>query len=294
MNKNSAPTSASTDPDDDQDTVDGTSDARFVLESGLAANLAALIDPVLVDLGFRLVRVAMSGGANTAGGPSLQIMAERPDGTFSIADCATVSRELSPVLDAYDPLPGAYRLEVSSPGIDRPLVRPSDFEDWAGYEAKIELSQPVNGRKRFRGIVEGFADGEVRIECTLDKVGVQLLGFPMNMIGEAKLVLTDELVRETLRRTKKLQQGLAPVEGEELSDEQVAALQANVPADEQVRSKPGQPKPGQPKPGQRQPPPKYEHKPKPKMSKAPKDKPAKVPAKVQGGSLATKDKPVKH
>jgi ribosome maturation factor RimP len=281
MNKHDASKSAGTDPDDDQDTVDGTSDARFVLESGFAANLAELIDPVLVDLGFRLVRVAMNGGANTAGGPSLQIMAERPDGTFSIDDCATVSRELSPVLDAYDPLPGAYRLEVSSPGIDRPLVRPSDFEDWAGYEAKIELSQPVNGRKRFRGIVEGFADGEVRIECTLDKVGTQLLGFPMHMIGEAKLVLTDELVRETLRRTKKLQQGLTPVEGGELSDEQVAALQANVPAGEQLRTKPGQ----------RKPPPKYEHKPKPKISKPPKDKrPEDTPAKVR----SSKDKPVKH
>jgi ribosome maturation factor RimP len=266
-NKNDATKADITDPDDDQDAVDGTSDARFVLESGFAANLADLIDPVLVDLGFRLVRVAMSGGASSNGGPSLQIMAERPDGTFSIDDCATVSRELSPVLDAYDPLPGAYRLEVSSPGIDRPLVRPSDFEDWAGYEAKIELSQPVNGRKRFRGIV-----------------GTQLLGFPMHMIGEAKLVLTDDLVRETLRRTKKLQQGLAPVlapvEGAELSDEQVAALQANVPADEQVRAKPGQ----------RKPPPKYEHKPKPKLAKAHKEKSAKeTPAK-----RASKDKPVKH
>jgi ribosome maturation factor RimP len=279
MNKNDVPKTAAMDPDDDQDLVDGTSDTRFVLESGLAANLAELIDPVLVDLGFRLVRVSMSGGASSNGGPSLQIMAERPDGTFSIEDCATVSRDLSPVLDAYDPLPGAYRLEVSSPGIDRPLVRPSDFEDWAGYEAKLELSQPVNGRKRFRGIVEGFADGEVRIECTLDKVGVQILGFPMHMIGEAKLVLTDELVRETLRRTKKLQQGLVPAEGVELSDEQVAALQANVPAAEQVR----------PKPGQRKPPAKYEHKPKP-------PKVAKVTDKISKATKTTaaKDKPVKH
>jgi ribosome maturation factor RimP len=252
---------------DGDDAPDGTSDVRFVLESGLAANLAALIDPVLVDLGFRLVRVAMSGGDS----PSLQIMAERADGTFTIDDCATVSRELSPVLDAYDPLPGAYRLEVSSPGIDRPLVRPSDFEDWAGYEAKLELSQPVNGRKRFRGIIEGFEDGEVRLECTLDKVGVQILGFPMSMIGDAKLVLTDELIRETLRRTKKLQQGLAPVDGEELSDEQVAALQANVPDDEKADGQPVK----------RKAPAKYVHKPKPKIPKAAKPK-------------AAKDKTVKH
>jgi ribosome maturation factor RimP len=262
--------------DDGDDAIDGTSDVRFVLESGLAANLAALIDPVLVDLGFRLVRVAMSGGDS----PSLQIMAERPDGTFTIDDCATVSRELSPALDAYDPLPGAYRLEVSSPGIDRPLVRPSDFEDWAGYEAKLELSQPVNGRKRFRGIIEGFEDGEVRLECTLDKVGVQILGFPMNMIGDAKLVLTDELIRETLRRTKKLQQGLAPVDGEELSDEQVAAMQANVPDNEKADELPAKRSPAKKAPA------KYVHKPKPKIPKA--DSPKADKAK------AAKDKTVKH
>jgi ribosome maturation factor RimP len=244
------------DDDEDGDTASDVSDARFVLESGMAANLAALIDPVLVDLGFRLVRVQL-GGSMKAGseGPILQIMAERPDGTFSIEDCATVSRQLSPVFDAYDPLPGAYRLEVSSPGIDRPLVRPSDFEDWSGYEAKLELSQPVNGRKRFRGIIEGFEDGEVRLECQLDKVGLQVLGFPMHMIGDAKLMLTDALITETLRRTKKMQKGLvpdAPADGAELSDEAVAALQANVPADERT-----------PKAAR-----KYEHKPKVKPLKA--------------------------
>jgi ribosome maturation factor RimP len=260
------------DDDEDGDAMSGTSDARFVLESGMAANLAALIDPVLVDLGFRLVRVQL-GGSMKAGseGPILQIMAERPDGTFSIEDCATVSRQLSPVFDAYDPLPGAYRLEVSSPGIDRPLVRPSDFEDWSGYEAKLELSQPVNGRKRFRGIIEGFEDGEVRLECQLDKVGLQVLGFPMHMIGDAKLVLTDALITETLRRTKKMQKGLGPVDepsdGAELSDEAVAALQANVPHDEQTG--------GERRAAAAKAPRKYEHKPKAKPLKVPKDKPTK-------------------
>ena len=131
---------------------------RYFRESGPAADLAALVEPVLADLGFRLVRVQLSGKE----GQTLQIMAERPDGTMSVGDCELVSKQLSPVLDAYDPLPGAYRLEISSPGIDRPLVRPSDFEDWAGFEARIELNQPVNGRKRFRGVLEGFEDGEVR------------------------------------------------------------------------------------------------------------------------------------
>jgi ribosome maturation factor RimP len=193
----------------DSDQQDGPklSGERFLQESGLAAGIARLVEPVLADLGFRLVRVALSGKDSQ----TLQIMAERPDGSMTVSDCETVSRQLSPVLDAYDPLPGAYRLEISSPGIDRPLVRPSDFEDWSGFEAKIELKQAVNGRKRFRGILDGFENGEVRIECELDKVGRQVLGVPATMIDEAKLVLTDDLIRETLRRAKKLkEQGIDP------------------------------------------------------------------------------------
>ncbi len=178
-------------------------DQRFVLETGLAAGVATLAEPVLADLGYRLVRVQLTG----TDAQSLQIMAERSDGTMTVGDCELVSRQLSPVLDAYDPLPGAYRLEISSPGIDRPLVRPSDFEDWSGYEAKIELLQTVNGRKRFRGLIEGFESGEVRIACDLDQVGVQVLGFPVSMIREARLVLSDDLIRETLRRAKKLTEG---------------------------------------------------------------------------------------
>jgi ribosome maturation factor RimP len=129
-------------------------------------------------------------------------MAERPDGTISIEDCETISKQVSPLFDVHEPVTGSYRLEVSSPGIDRPLVRPSDFEDWSGYEAKIELREPVNGRKRFRGRLEGFADGEVRIECEVADLGRQVLGFPVALVGDAKLVLTDELVREALSRAK--------------------------------------------------------------------------------------------
>lgn len=189
------------------------SDERFFHESGLAADLATLIEPVLADLGFRLVRVQVSGKE----GQTLQIMAERPDGTMSVGDCELVSKQLSPVLDTYDPLPGAYRLEVSSPGIDRPLVRPSDFEDWSGFEARLELNEPVNGRKRFKGVLEGFEDGEVRMECELEDVGSQVLGFPIAMVREAKLMLTDDLIRETLQRAKKLKErGLPPGDGTEL------------------------------------------------------------------------------
>ena len=140
---------------------------RFLRETGPAAGIAALVEPVLEDMGFRLVRVVMS----KRDGATIQIMADKAGGTITVDDCAQISRRLSPLLDAHDPMQGRYYLEVSSPGIDRPLVRPSDFEDWAGYEAKIELTEPIDGRKRFRGMLEGFADGEIRIEVDLVRSG---------------------------------------------------------------------------------------------------------------------------
>jgi ribosome maturation factor RimP len=172
---------------------------RFIVESGAAARVAELIEPALSDRGYRLVRVAVSGRE----GKTLQIMAERNDGTLTIADCEAISKEISPLLDVHDPIAGSYQLEVSSPGIDRPLVRPSDFEDWSGYEAKLEVKQPIDGRKRFRGMLDGFADGEVRIEVDLGEAGKNIVGIPMELVGEARLVLTEELIREALRRAKK-------------------------------------------------------------------------------------------
>jgi ribosome maturation factor RimP len=172
---------------------------RFIREAGLPAKVAAIIEPALEDRGFRLVRVAISGRE----GQTLQVMAERVDGSMTIEDCEAVSREISALLDVHDPIAGAYRLEVSSPGIDRPLVRPSDFEDWAGHEAKIELSEPIDGRKRFRGTLEGFEGGEIRIEVDLGEDGRQVVGLPVGLVAEAKLVLTDDLIREALRRAKK-------------------------------------------------------------------------------------------
>jgi len=172
---------------------------RFIVESGAAARVAALIEPALADRGFRLVRVAISGRE----GKTLQIMAERADGTMTIEDCEAISREISPLLDVHDPIAGSYRLEVSSPGIDRPLVRPSDFEDWSGHEAKIELTEPIDGRRRFRGMLEGFEDGEIRLEVDLAQVGKQVIGLPVGLVADARLVLTDELIREALRRAKK-------------------------------------------------------------------------------------------
>jgi ribosome maturation factor RimP len=175
------------------------SEARFIQETGLAAQVAGVVEPVLQSLGFRLVRVNVSG----RDGNTVQVMLERPGAIVTIEDCEAISRELSPLLDAYDPLPGSYRLEVSSPGIDRPLVRPSDFVDWRGYEARIELKQAVDGRKRYRGTLEGYEAGEIRVACDLPDSGRRILGFALGLVADARLVLTEELVRESLRRSKK-------------------------------------------------------------------------------------------
>jgi ribosome maturation factor RimP len=173
--------------------------ARFVVETGTAAEIAALAEPVLVDLGFRLVRVVISG----RNGTTVQIMAERPDGAITVEDCATISRQLSVLLDVNNPLPGAYTLEVSSPGIDRPLVRPGDFQDWCGHEARIELRDPIDGRKRFRGVLLGLKADAVQIGVDLGPLGRQEIGLPIARVAEARLVLTEGLIRETLRRAKK-------------------------------------------------------------------------------------------
>ena len=174
------------------------SEARFISETGVAAEVAALIEPALNDMGFRLVRVTVS----KRDGTTVQIMAERPDGTITVEDCADISRNLSPLLDTHDPIAGHYTLEISSPGIDRLLARTSDFEAWAGHEAKVETKELVAGRKRFRGTIQGLAGSEVRIEVPPDQGGPEVR-LPIGIIAEARLVLTDELIRETLRRAKK-------------------------------------------------------------------------------------------
>lgn len=165
---------------------------RFIRETGISAQIAALAEPVIQELGLRLVRIAILA----QGGTTVQIMADKPGAAISVDECALISRRLSPLLDAHDPIHGGYTLEVSSPGIARPLVRPSDFEDWAGFEAKIELSEMIDGRRRFRGVLEGFEDGEVLLRVSLkDGEEPQVIGLPVNMIGEAKLVLTDDLLK---------------------------------------------------------------------------------------------------
>ena len=195
----------------------GPDTRRFLRETGVAAEIATIVEPVLEDLGFRLVRVKVQGGGGTAD-KIVQLMAERPDGSITIDDCETISKQVSPVLDVADPVSGAYRLEVSSPGIDRPLVRPSDFEDWSGHEAKIELTEPVGGRRKFKGMLEGFEDGEVRIEADTGEHGIQHLGLPVNLISDARLVLTDELIRDALARAKKRHSD-RPGDGAELDED---------------------------------------------------------------------------
>jgi ribosome maturation factor RimP len=185
-------------------------DNRIITESGVAARVAAIVEPVIEDLGFHLVRVKVS----STNGCTVQIMAERTDGTMSVSDCETVSRAISPVLDLEDPVAQAYYLEVSSPGIDRPLVRASDFDRWTGYDAKIEMTVPQAGRKRYRGFIRGVEGATVAVELPDVKEGEErLVHLPLNEIGEARLVLTGDLIRESLRR------GTAPGTDDEDEDE---------------------------------------------------------------------------
>lgn len=176
----------------------GLTEPRLIVELGLPARVSSIAEPVIEQLGYRLVRVKISGSE----GCTIQIMAERPDGTMTVDDCEAISRALSPVFDVNEPVSDAYRLEISSPGIDRPLVRRSDFEHFAGHLVRIEMDVPANGRKRFRGILAGV-DGDstkLRLDDTAEGAAEVLL--PIPDMAEAKLVLTDELVTEALRAEK--------------------------------------------------------------------------------------------
>jgi ribosome maturation factor RimP len=176
------------------------SDPRLIVEQGVAARIAAIAEPVLDGLGYRLVRVRVSGLA----GCTVQIMAERPDGTMTIDDCEEVSRALSPVLDVADPVDRAYRLEISSPGIDRPLVRRSDFERNAGSRVRVEMTVAIEGRRRFRGLLMGVEGSTARIrrdDVAAGEPSDVLL--PIYEMAEAKVVLSDDLIAESLRRGKR-------------------------------------------------------------------------------------------
>ncbi|MEE9375370.1 MAG: ribosome maturation factor RimP [Rhizobiaceae bacterium] len=188
----------------DENQIDDISAAsRLVQEEVADARVAAVVAPVIEDLGFRLVRARMVDH----NGLTMQIMVERPDGTMSVGDCELISKALSPVLDVEDPVAQAYQLELSSPGIDRPLVRRSDFNTWAGHVAKIETAFLIEGRKRFRGhLIEVDGDAVVMKRDNASKGEEKTVRVPLDAIASANLVLTDELVREALKRDKALRE----------------------------------------------------------------------------------------
>ena len=173
---------------------------RLTREAGLEARIAHIVEPAIEDLGYELVRVKVFA----QNGMTVQIMAERPDGTMRVEDCEAISRTISPTLDVEDPISGEYNLEVSSPGIDRPLTRAKDFDRWSGHEARIELAVARDGRKRFRGTLLGVRDGTagemlagVQLKDTPDSPEAWL---PLDDIGEAKLILTDALIQAQPQR----------------------------------------------------------------------------------------------
>jgi ribosome maturation factor RimP len=183
-----------TDPTAGSVDTDLLAEPRLVVEPGMAARVSAVAGPVLQGMGYRLVRIKISGES----GCTVQIMAERPDGSMQIEDCEAISKALSPVLDVADPIDRAYRLEISSPGIDRPLVRRSDFERYAGHLVKIEMAVAHQGRKRFRGKLEGVEGDAVRLHRDDTRAGEDAdVTLVMEDIADARLVLTDELIAES-------------------------------------------------------------------------------------------------
>ena len=166
---------------------------ELIAKSAIDQRMAEIITPAIEGLGFELVRVRLMGGLHK----TLQIMADRPDGGIDVEDCGKISTAVSAVLDVEDPITDPYTLEVSSPGIDRPLTRLKDFEVWADYEARIETSEMIEGRKRFKGFLRGTEGDEVLIEIEEGTIGLKF-----DWLSDAKLILTNELIAEMLRQRK--------------------------------------------------------------------------------------------
>jgi ribosome maturation factor RimP len=158
-------------------------------QSELETRILGMIEPSATALGLDIVRIRVTGSRR----PTLQIMAEKHDGTVDVEDCAKLSRKISPILEAEDPIAGEYALEVSSPGIDRPLTRVGDFGKWVGHEVRIEIAYPVDGRRRFHGFIDAEKDGVVTV--TLKEGGVAAI--PVSEMSKAHLVLTDKLIKQT-------------------------------------------------------------------------------------------------
>lgn len=177
----------------------------LIAKSAMDRRLADIITPAIEALGFELVRVRLMGGKTRV----LQIMADRPDGGIGVDECGDISTAVSAVLDVEDPVEENYILEVSSPGIDRPLTRLKDFEMWKGWEARIETSELIDGRRRFKGALAGVEGDEVLI--TIEEAGEEVtIGLKFDWLSDAKLILTDELIAEMLRQKKVAE----PVEGQ--------------------------------------------------------------------------------
>jgi ribosome maturation factor RimP len=184
---------------------------RRLTSTGKAAEIEDLIAPTLADLGYRIVRVLLTGSARQQ---RLQIMAERADGSgMDVDGCAEVSRAVEAILDVEDPVAGAYELEVSSPGMDRPLTRLQDFETFAGYEAKIELKQPFEGRRRLKGELLGLVEGE--ISMAVDGMEWRI---GLDEVDKAKLVLTEEMVRQARKAAKQAEKAERPAEAGSAQD----------------------------------------------------------------------------
>ncbi|TCS65246.1 ribosome maturation factor RimP [Primorskyibacter sedentarius] len=185
----------------------------LIAKAAMDKRLAEIVTPVIEDMGFELVRIRLMGG-NT---PTLQIMAERPEGGIEVNDCADISTAISATLDVEDPILDAYTLEVSSPGIDRPLTRLKDFDTYEGYEAKLETAELQGGRRRFKGVLAGVEGSEVLINIDEGTVGLQF-----DWLSEAKLVLTDELIKEMLKARK----------ASAVNEDQFDAIEAETPEEE--------------------------------------------------------------
>ncbi|WP_201455770.1 ribosome maturation factor RimP [Tropicimonas marinistellae] len=169
----------------------------LIAKTNMDQRLAEILSPVIEGMGYELVRIRLMSGKTK----TLQIMAEKPDGGIEVDDCAEISTAVSAVMDVEDPIEDNYTLEVSSPGIDRPLTRLKDFETWEGYEAKLETHELIDGRRRFKGELKGVEDGEVLIEIDHEG-GPVLIGLQFEWLSDAKLVLTDDLIREMLSQRK--------------------------------------------------------------------------------------------
>jgi ribosome maturation factor RimP len=170
---------------------------ELIAKSAIDRRLAQIVEPTIVDLGYELVRIRLLGGQKK----TLQIMADRPEGGIEVEDCARISTAVSAVLDVEDPLADPFVLEVSSPGIDRPLTRLKDFDVWEGFEARVETTELIDGRKRFKGTLAGTEGDEILIEIENEGQPVTI-GLRFDWLSEAKLILTDDLIREALRQKK--------------------------------------------------------------------------------------------